>query len=212
MTDPLIELTNLSAERDGRTLFSGLSYTVAPGDIVQVLGANGSGKTTLLRAITGISSDFEGEIFWRGEKMSRSRWDFQTHLLYIGHLPGIQGTLTAEENLRWYAGLNKSYQDENISDALKQVGLRGYEEAFCHQLSAGQLRRVSLARLYLTSAPLWVLDEPFTAIDTRGVDRLRERMKKHAGNGGAILLTTHQELGINNVQSLNLLDFQGPIT
>ena len=209
MTAPLLELQRLACERDGRTLFSNLHYQVNPGDIVQVLGPNGSGKTTLLRVITGISNDFEGELRWQGLPMAKARLDFRNHLLYIGHLPAIQRSLTAEENLRWFSGLDRGHQQTGISEALKEVGLGGYEDVPCHQLSAGQLRRVALARLFLTPAMLWILDEPFTAIDTTGVERLRVLIREHTGGGGAVVLTTHQDLGIDGVKLLNLLDFQG---
>lgn len=208
MTPPLIELTQLSCERDGRTLFSDLNFQIAAGDIVQVLGPNGSGKTTLLRVLTGISNDFEGALSWRGEKMAKSALDFRNHLLYIGHLPAIQRSLTAAENLSWFSGLDRGHPQISISESLTEVGLAGYEDVPCRNLSAGQLRRVALARLYLTPALVWVLDEPFTAIDVKGVEKLRDRFRDHAKGGGTVILTTHQDLGIEGVKLLNLKDFQ----
>lgn len=209
MAAPLIELKQLACERDGRTLFSNLNYQARSGDIVQVLGPNGSGKTTLLRIITGISNDFEGELYWQGSPMAKASLDFHNHLLYIGHLPAIQRSLTAEENLRWFSGLDRGHQQISISDALREVGLAGYDDVPCHQLSAGQLRRVALARLVLTPALLWILDEPFTAVDAKGVERLRSLIQEHASGGGVVILTTHQDPAINDVKVLNLKDFQG---
>lgn len=206
--DAVLELTDLSCERDERLLFSGLSQTVRSGDILQVQGPNGSGKTTLLRVLTGISTDYEGSLQWRGKDIARNSFDYHSNLLYIGHLPAVKRSLTPEENLDWYCGLSGSGRDE-ISKALAEVGLAGYEDVPSFRLSAGQLRRVALARLYLSKALVWVLDEPFTAIDYQGVGKLRELFSKHAAAGGILILTTHQDLGVENIKLLNLLEFSG---
>ncbi|WP_210395709.1 cytochrome c biogenesis heme-transporting ATPase CcmA [Motiliproteus sediminis] len=205
MSTPLLEANNLFCERDERVLFEQLSFTLNAGEILQVEGPNGSGKTTLLRILAGLSTAFEGELSWKGEPMSDVRDDFRASMLYFGHLPGVKATLTAEENLRWYCAVHPLTRIEGVHEALAKVGLRGYEDVPCHSLSAGQNRRVSLARLYFSEAPLWVLDEPFTAIDKRGVAEKEALIAAHAAKGGSVILTTHHELAIrDNVRQLAL--------
>lgn len=200
----------MSCERDERCLFSGLQLGVGAGEIVQIEGPNGSGKTTLLRILTGMSADYSGDVLWQGQSIRQVRHDFLANMLYLGHLPGIKKSLTPSENLAWYAGLNPTHQRISIASALAEVGLRGYEDVTCHALSAGQLRRVALARLFLTPARLWVLDEPFTAIDKQGVGNLEALLAEHVVGGGSIILTTHQELHSVSVRRLNLKDYAAP--
>lgn len=210
MSEPLLTVRQLYCERDDRILFSQLSFSLAAGEIVQIEGQNGSGKTTLLRILSGLSRHYEGEILWRGAPVHEVREQFCRELLYFGHQPGVKSVLTPEENLRWYAALNPAVDGEAIADALAQVGLRGFEDVPCHALSAGQNRRVSLARLYLSSAPLWILDEPFTAIDKRGVAAKEQLLLQHAQRGGSVILTTHHELGIRGpVRKINLDQLAG---
>jgi heme exporter protein A len=204
-----LELIGIGCERDGRLLFSGLSETVRGGEILQVQGPNGSGKTTLLRALTGISSDYQGVLKWCGEDLLHNNFDYRRNLLYIGHLPAVKRSLSPEENLDWYCGMNNGGGRGEIGKALVEVGLAGYEDIPCFQLSAGQLRRVALARLYLSTAQIWIFDEPFTAIDHQGVGKLRDLFTRHVQAGGILILTTHQDLGIEPVKLLNLLAFSG---
>jgi len=154
----------------------------------------GSGKTTLLRILSGLSSHFEGELFWCGEPLGEVKEDFLEEIVYIGHLPGVSSQLTAEENLRWQCALQPSLDPKKITSAIGQVGLRGFEDVPAYQLSAGQKRRIALARLYMSSAKLWILDEPFTAIDKVGVAAKEALMLKHLSRGGSVILTTHQDL------------------
>jgi len=205
---PLLELRNLHCERDERLLFSGLNLSLYSGSIVQVEGPNGSGKTSLLRLLTTTSVDYQGEILWRGVPLAQSRLDYLNHLLFVGHLPGIKKALSPRENLAWFSGLNSGHQRCSVESALSEVGLFGFEDVPCFHLSAGQLRRVALARLFLTPAQVWVLDEPFTAIDKQGVANLERLMGEHAAGGGCVVLTTHQELAMPQVQKLNLMDFR----
>ncbi len=198
MSTPLLEVKGLFCERDERVLFEDLNFCLNPGEIIQVEGPNGSGKTTLLRILSGLSQTYEGDIFFNNEPVSEVRDDFLAALLYFGHLPGVKSILTPEENLRWYCALHPHTRLEGIAKALSNVGLFGYEDVPCHSLSAGQNRRVSLARLYLSDAPLWILDEPFTAIDKRGVARKEALIARHAEKGGSVVLTTHHELGIRD--------------
>jgi len=203
--DPLLTLRQLCCIRDDRVLFSELALDLAPGEIVQVTGPNGSGKTTLLRIVSGLSLDFEGEITWSGIGVERNRLAYQQDLLFIGHQVGIKAALTPEENLRAVMGMYGQYKNGDILDALGKVDLYGFEDVPCYQLSAGQQRRVALARLHLSRQCLWILDEPFTAIDRAGVKALESLLISHAQQGGIVMLTTHHELGIQ-YQGLKRLD------
>ena len=205
---PLLEIRNLSCERDERQLFSQLNLSVSPGDLVQVVGPNGAGKTTLLRVITGISNDYEGDILWRDQAIRRQRHAFLSDLLYLGHHTGIKKSLTPAENLAFYSRLGSGYKD-SVEALLNAVGLLGYEQVPCYQLSAGQQRRVALARLYGSRARLWILDEPFTAVDKAGVAALEQRLSAHLDAGGCVILTTHQALNMPQVRELDLSDFAG---
>lgn len=190
----LLELRGVSCERDDALLFEPVSFALAPGDIVQLEGANGVGKTSLLRCIGGLSSRWRGEMLWRGNPLSYRRAEFAAATIYLGHAIGLKAALSASENLQWWAGLRGINARTAIPAALERVGLCGYEDSPCYQLSAGQQRRVGLARLFLCDATLWILDEPFTAIDRTGVAELTAWLVAHAEAGGTILFTSHQPL------------------
>lgn len=194
MSTELLSAESLFCERDDRILFEGLDLTLNTGEILQIEGRNGSGKTTLLRILSGLSSHFEGELFWQGEVMGEVQEAYLADLVYIGHLPGVSDQLTTEENLRWHCALHPSLDIEKIDYAIAQVGLRGFEDLPAYQLSAGQKRRIALARLYMSNARLWILDEPFTAIDKVGVAAKEALMLKHLSRGGSVILTTHQDM------------------
>lgn len=189
----MLEARELLCERDERTLFSGLSFTLNAGEWVQITGSNGAGKTTLLRLLTGLSRPDAGEVLWQGQPLHQVRDSYHQNLLWIGHQPGIKTRLTALENLHFY---HRDGDTAPCLEALAQAGLAGFEDIPVNQLSAGQQRRVALARLWLTRATLWILDEPFTAIDVNGVDRLTQRMAQHTEQGGIVILTTHQSLNV----------------
>lgn len=208
MTSPLLELRQLSCERDERVLFSELNVQCHAGDLLQIVGPNGCGKTTLLRALAGISTNYRGEILWRGQPVQQERWGYASELLFLGHLPGIKQALTPLENLRWYSALGTSSNTERSLQALAQLELDAYADTPCYQLSAGQLRRVALARLYLTEASIWILDEPFTAIDKLGVTQLELRFQQHAARGGIVLFTSHQDLHLPGLEHIHLMDYQ----
>lgn len=203
-TERLLELRDFACVRDGEPLFKPVSHVMSAGDVVQVAGPNGAGKTTLLRSLCGLFDSFEGEILFEGSSLSRSRHAFLSQLLYLGHQPGVKKSLTARENLEWFAGVNGFKQAFDVRDVLSKVGLAGYEDIPCHQMSAGQHRRVGLARLYFDRSPIWVLDEPFTAIDIQGVARLEALIESRASEGGLVVLTTHQALSIKRFHMLTL--------
>lgn len=195
-TVPLFEARGLRCERDDRVLFEGLSFALFPGDVVQVLGPNGAGKTTLLRAVAGLSTRVAGSMFWGGLPLPDVRWEFLGGTLYLGHEAAVKPGLTPLENLRWHAGLWGRTRDIGIAGALRAVGLGTHLDTPAQQLSAGQRRRVALARLLLSPARLWILDEPFTAIDLDGVARVEALVADHAARGGAVLLTTHHKFSL----------------
>lgn len=181
-------------ERDDAPLFAPLSFAVETGALVQLEGANGVGKTSLLRCVAGLSSRWLGELLWRGAPLSAQRADFAAASLFLGHSSGLKGVLSPRENLVWWASLRGLDAELEAEAALARVGLAGYEDAPCNRLSAGQQRRAALARLFVARTPLWILDEPFTAIDKRGATELEGWLAAHAEQGGAVLFTTHQPL------------------
>jgi heme exporter protein A len=190
-----LQARRLACERDDRWLFHDLDLEIRAGEILRVEGPNGSGKTTLLKILAGQPMEHAGEVLWNGTPLRRSRSDFLANLLYLGHAPGVKAALTPLENLAWYQALAGEPGDEaSRLGALERIGLAGFEDLPAAQLSAGQQRRVALARLELTPRLLWVLDEPFTAIDRQGVAALEARLEAHAERGGGVLVTTHHEL------------------
>lgn len=175
-------------------LFEHLELRLAGGDMVQISGPNGSGKTNLLRLLAGLMQPTAGQVRLNGKPLHEQRTELARNLLWIGHAAGIKDVLTAEENLSWLSALHHPATRESIWQALAAVGLKGFEDVPCHTLSAGQQRRVALARLYLDGPPLWILDEPFTALDKQGVAQLEEHLARHCEQGGMVVLTTHHTL------------------
>ncbi|MFG6667257.1 cytochrome c biogenesis heme-transporting ATPase CcmA [Halomonas sp. HNIBRBA4712] len=191
-----LQARKLACERDDRWLFRELDVEIRSGEILRLEGPNGSGKTTLLKILAGQLDDIDGELYFNDTPLHRCRERFRANLLYLGHAPGVKAGLTALENLAWYQALGGEPVDEAACErALSDVGLAGFEESLAGTLSAGQTRRVALARLALSPRPLWVLDEPFTALDQSGVEALERRLHAHASRGGAVIVTTHHALG-----------------
>lgn len=209
MDKPLLALDNLSCERDGRILFAELSASVMAGDIVQITGANGAGKTSLLRILTTLADYSAGQIRWKNMPIPRHRFEYLSSMFYLAHQPAIKLNLTPYENIRFFLGLHGQKNGGlSISDVLQQLNLVQQAHTLCQYLSAGQQRRVALAKLLLSDAQLWILDEPFTAIDRQGTETLERLMNKQAERGGAVILTTHQSLRICHVKSIDLQDYQ----
>ncbi|HFQ9142011.1 TPA: cytochrome c biogenesis heme-transporting ATPase CcmA [Enterobacter cancerogenus] len=187
----MLKIKNIACLRDERQLFSDLSFSVRPGEMIQISGQNGAGKTSLLHLLTGLSTPYEGHITWQGKPLQRIRDDWHSQLLWLGHQVGVKGALTADENLSFYhpeTSVDARWQ------ALEQVELVGFEDVPVARFSAGQQRRVALARLWLSRATFWILDEPFTSLDVAGVQTLATRLEQHVVQGGAVILTTHQPL------------------
>lgn len=200
----MLSITKLMCERDDRVLFQSLDYRFPSGSITQLEGKNGAGKSTLLRILAGLYTSYAGKVLWGDSLLSSSKIEFNSQMLFIGHRSAIKSTLTPLENLRFLMGLQQSFTEEALFEALDKVGLFGYEEVLCRNLSAGQQRRVALARLYLTNASVWLLDEIFTAIDKEGVLQLESFLYQKARAGVTIILTTHHQLDIPGLQTLNL--------
>jgi heme exporter protein A len=200
----VFEAIGLECVKGYDSLFRDVSFTLVAGEIMQVRGTNGSGKTSLLRILTGMSQAEAGEIFWEGLNIEDSRENYLENLVYIGHLNGLKAELSAFENLQLSRQYLSRANDVSTQSALDAVGLAGYEQILAHQLSAGQKRRVALARLYLNTAPLWILDEPTTAIDLDGVRTFEQTIEAHALNGGMVILTAHQALDFGKAKTRSL--------
>ncbi len=204
MSEPLLQAVNLHCERDDRTLFRDLSFSILPGTLTRVEGPNGSGKTTLLRVLAGLNDNAEGKILWRGKERSASRESFLRNILYIGHRPGIKPLLSPLENLKALTAGRAEFSEASLLQALRSTGLSGFEQVPCRRLSAGQQRRVALARLLIADEPLWILDEIFTAIDAQGVEALEQLLVQRVQEGGSIILTTHHNLKVPGMQRISL--------
>jgi heme exporter protein A len=195
----MIEAVDLTCERGERLLFSGLSFSAENGTLLRIAGPNGTGKTSLLRMMCGLLEPTGGEIRWKGGNIRKLREEYWKDLAYIGHLNGVKDDLTVRENLRVSVRVaGRSATEAQLAQALDAVGLAGFEDTMARFLSQGQRRRVALARLYVSEAvPLWILDEPFTALDVRGVAHLSALIARHIENGGTVVLTTHQEVPVD---------------
>jgi len=203
----MLNIANLECVRGDRQLFSGLSFTVEEGSLLHVHGPNGSGKTTLLRAIAGLVLPEAGEVEWNGVSSRKLGEDFNRELLYLGHHYGLKFELTGYENLRIFAKLSGfDISEAEVEAALKQMGLARCVELPVKVLSQGQKKRVALARLLLQPPKLWILDEPFVALDVAAVSMLLELIQQHVADGGMVILTTHQEVDVEvgRLQHLHL--------
>jgi heme exporter protein A len=194
----MLQVQDLYCERQRRILFERLSFSVRPGELLQIKGSNGSGKTTLLKILTGLYEDYTGEV----------DWDLTSWPLFVSHKPGVKDQLTALENLEWLAGLHQGSVDSlEVDRALLAVGLAGYQDVLCGTMSEGQRKRVNLARLFFVKSHAWILDEPLSAIDVEGVKLLQERIGSHLDDGGLVIVTSHQSLDVaHEVRYLDLSD------
>jgi heme exporter protein A len=202
----MLEVSNLACSRGDHRLFSGLGFALHPGQIMQVQGANGSGKTSLLRTLCGFLTPDEGEITWCGGNTRDLEEDYYAEVLYLGHLNAIKDELSALENLRISAGLSGVELDEKEAmNALRRMGLRRRERLPTKVLSQGQRRRVALARLLVSDAKLWILDEPLTALDVGAVALIQELVAEHLARHGMVIFTTHQPLEVAGAEMRSLL-------
>jgi heme exporter protein A len=193
----VLEASNLDCRRGGRTLFRGLSFSLHGGELLRVAGANGSGKTSLLKILCGLLSPDSGEVRWQGLPIRQLREDYSRHLVYLGHAPAVKDDLTAAENLTVACTLaGRTASPQQAREALERYGLAA-DGAALRRLSQGQRRRAALARLLLSAdAPLWLLDEPFAALDAAAARFTEALIAGHVAQGGAVVYTTHQEANI----------------
>ncbi len=186
-------MNDLTCFRGDRRLFAGLDFTVETGQVLHVSGPNGAGKTTLLRILCGLTQPESGEVRWRGQSIGELKEEYAREVLYLGHLNGLKVELTPVENLMAWAALHGfELGEEAILDALAAMALKGIDDLPVKVLSQGQKRRVALARLLLGRQPLWILDEPFVALDRHAVGVLEGAIGAHLDGGGLVVLTTHQ--------------------
>ena len=200
-------VSNLQCTRGDRQLFSGLNFQLKPKQLLFLEGENGSGKTTLIRTLCGLFVADEGDILWQNQAIQEHLETYHEALFYLGHLNAIKGDLTALENLRFnHAMSGQKINEDDLLNALDKIGLYGYEDFPTRQLSQGQKRRVALARLLLNKSPLWILDEPFVALDVAAVELLQGIISAHIESGGMAIITTHQEVPLTQgkIQHLNL--------
>ena len=204
----LMQAEGLELWRGERCLFRDLCLALPEGAVLHVSGANGCGKTSLLRVLCGLSEPEEGEIRWRGQSIRHCREDFQLAFAWLGHLNGFKAELSARENLAFSVSLRRRTDPEVRNNTLDQVGLGAVADLPCRVLSAGKKRRLSLATIMLSAARLWILDEPFTNLDAKGRDMISEMLDRHCADGGAAIVASHQELGIEQryLQHLEMED------
>lgn len=201
----MLEVAGIACARGDHQLFSGLSFTLAAGELLQVQGANGSGKTTLLRTLCGFVQPVAGEINWHGRGIHELGEAYFSEIAYLGHANAIKDDLNALENLHISCALSGyPIAEKDAISALRKMGLRGKETYPVKVLSQGQRRRVALARLLISQAPLWILDEPLTALDVGAVALMQDVIGGHLAKQGMVIFTTHQPLLVPGVVTRSL--------
>jgi heme exporter protein A len=204
-TSALLQTRDLKCVKDDRVLFEGLDLDLEPGRILLVEGRNGSGKTSLLRILTGLSLPESGTVLWRGKPIDKVGPEYYEQVTYVGHHDGLKRDLTALENLRLAQAMGKP-SALDLDEVLERVNLYRFGENFVSTLSAGQKRRLALARLIATEALVWIMDEPFTSLDKASMALFQEIFERHLRQGGVIVLTSHHDIEMpdQDVQRLNL--------
>ncbi len=200
----MLEITNLSCVRGDKPLIEGLSFDVSEGQLLHITGRNGAGKTTLLRCLCGLSSPAAGQISWLGQNIDTNKDAYHAQMAYVGHLNGHQGELTAVENLDFARALGGAHTEITVTDTLKKLGLYNSRLLPTKFLSQGQQRRLALARLLVQERKLWIMDEPFVALDTESTTLLEGIVSDHIKNGGLAILTSHHALNLTQSRQLNI--------
>lgn len=189
----------LQCIRNDMVLFDDLNLSLASGEMMQLIGPNGSGKTSLLRIICGLAQATEGVVYWNDVSVTDSD-EYVHQVNYVGHQNGIKAELTAAENLAFSIALYNTQEGATPEQALKEFGLYGYEDTPVAKLSSGQKRRVALSRLLLTKAHLWILDEPYTSVDTEGRRFIASVIARHLHNGGMLIMVSHEPVEIPGIE------------
>lgn len=200
----MLNIKHLQCIRDDRVLFEDLNFSLDSGHLLQIEGRNGSGKTSLLRILCGLTLPTEGAVYWENEDIQETQSSYWASLAYIGHHPGVKAELTPLENLAMARALSISPNSISLTEALDKVGLYGFEDVPARTLSAGQQRRVALARLLVNKAKLWILDEPFTALDKAAIRMIETLLDEHARQGGMAVLTSHHTVNCVHASILKL--------
>ena len=182
--------------RGDRHVLKGVSLSLGPRQLLHIGGPNGSGKTTLLRVACGLLRPEQGAVSWNGNSISADRLEYQAVLAYASHEPALKGDLTALENLRFAVGLKRRVSAKELRDSLEQTGAAACADLPARVLSAGQRRRVAMARVLAMNASLWLLDEPFTNLDAAGTLLMSALLRSHVSQGGAALVVAHHDLSI----------------
>lgn len=195
-------VNNLSCQRGYKLLFENLSFELNSGEVLKVSGPNGSGKTSLMKILAGLSSFEIGSIDYDDTKINSERYNLD--FLYLGHLAALSPELSCLENLKFTMRLGNDSLDLDFSDALKKVGLKKFENELVGKLSAGQKKRIALSLLFITQSKVWLLDEPFSALDSKAIKIIETRVEDHCNSGGICILTTHQECNIKNMKEISL--------
>ena len=197
-----LSINNLSCQRGYNLLFENLSFELNSGEVLRISGQNGSGKTSLLKIIAGLNTPELGSIEFDQNQSNSEKYQIET--LYLGHYAALSSELSCIENLEYLTNLNTEILSPNFHGALKEVGLENYEHELAGNLSAGQKRRVALSLLFISQSKIWLLDEPFTALDSDGIKIIENQIEKHCANGGLCILTTHQDCNIKSLKEISL--------
>lgn len=201
----MLSAHQLACLRGDRLLFKGIDITLNTGELLYVLGENGCGKSSLLRILCGLLSPNDGEVYWQQQSTKHIKEAYFSQLFYLGHLNGLKEDLTTLENLRISVGLTDAHrQTYELLDALDAMGVLHCAHLPVFVLSQGQKRRVALAKLWLTSAKLWILDEPFVALDHHSIEVLSLRLSQHISSGGMAIITTHQQVNLHALSTHTL--------
>ena len=195
-------INNLECQRGYSQLFQNLSFQVSAQEVLRITGTNGSGKTSLLKILAGVNIQEQGDIKLDQHLVKSD--EYQQEVFYLGHQAALTAELSSLENLEFLSALNQPVAREVLIQALEDIGLKGYADEACANLSAGQKRRVILASLFISKAKVWLLDEPFTALDPKGVKIVESRIAQHCANGGMCLFTTHQDSALPNQRTIAL--------
>jgi heme exporter protein A len=203
----MLESLNLSCVRGTRLLFKGLNFSATPGELIELRGENGSGKTSLLRILSGLATPAEGEVRWQGKNIRSLGEDYAGAVAYLAHQNGVKDELTSVENLRIANGVaGNALSKSEAQAAIDRVGLSRQQNLPVRALSAGQRRRLALARMLTSKATVWILDEVLTSLDDSAIKLSREFIGDHLKNGGIAIIATHQELNLSadRIQRINL--------